>query len=202
MPVPAGLAVAAWLLSPRLVVPGARLVQWVNADRLESVHDSTAADDLELPKCRSVSANCSGRYRPGLVITSRRTADGWDAYVAILRESSVLVTSEKSTALHPVRDDRWSRSTVALPDPATAAGWMPDGAQKPLTSGVRHLRLAQRQSHAFLCGEGAAREVHHQGQIPQGRRDHPSRSCNGSCYEILLTGALRAPSRGPDCQQS
>jgi hypothetical protein len=72
--------------------------------------------DPEQPKRRHVWVDCSGGYRqPGLVIAWRRTADGWEAYVAILQGSSVLVTWEKSTALHPVRDS-------ALADTLSAAG--------------------------------------------------------------------------------
>ena len=60
---------------------------------------------------RHVWVDCCGGYRyPGLVIAWRRTAAGWEAYVATLRESSVLVTWEKATDLHPVRDGGWSKA--------------------------------------------------------------------------------------------
>ena len=61
------------------------------------------------PRRQHVWVDCSGGHRyPGLVIAWRRTATGWEAYVATLRESSVLVTWQKATDLHPVRDDGWS----------------------------------------------------------------------------------------------
>ena len=67
--------------------------------------------DRDDPRRRHVWVDCSGGYRrPGLVIAWRRTADGWEAYVATLGESSVLVTWEAAINLHPVRDDGWSRS--------------------------------------------------------------------------------------------
>lgn len=67
--------------------------------------------DREEPRRRHVWVDCSGGYRrPGLIIEWRRSDEGWEAYVATLRESSVIVTWEKATALHPVRDDGWSRS--------------------------------------------------------------------------------------------
>jgi hypothetical protein len=66
--------------------------------------------DRNDPRRRHIWVDCSGGYRrPGLVIAWRRTADDWEAYVAILQDSSVLVTWEKSTALHPARDDGWYR---------------------------------------------------------------------------------------------
>lgn len=66
------------------------------------------------PKRRHVWVDCSGGFRyPGLVITWRRTAGGWEAYVAILQDNSVLVTWEKASDLHPVRDEGWSSSPGA-----------------------------------------------------------------------------------------
>jgi hypothetical protein len=63
------------------------------------------------PKRRHVWVDCSGGFRrPGLVIAWRRIADGWEAYVAILRDDSVLVTWEKASDLHPVRDEGWSKA--------------------------------------------------------------------------------------------
>jgi hypothetical protein len=64
------------------------------------------------PKRRHVWVDCSGGFRyPGLVIAWRRTADGWEAYVAILQEGSVLVTWEKAADLHPVQDEGWSKQS-------------------------------------------------------------------------------------------
>lgn len=61
------------------------------------------------PKRRHVWVDRSGGYRrPGLVIAWRRADDGWEAYVAVQQESAVLVTWEKESSLHPVRDDGWS----------------------------------------------------------------------------------------------
>lgn len=66
------------------------------------------------PRCRHVWVDGGGGSRgPGLVIAWRRTDDGWEAYVATARESSVLVTWEKASSLHPVRDDGWSTSAPA-----------------------------------------------------------------------------------------
>ena len=63
------------------------------------------------PKRRHVWVDCIGGFRyPGLVIAWRRTADGWEAYVAILRQGSVLVAWEKASDLHPVRDEGWSKT--------------------------------------------------------------------------------------------
>ena len=68
-------------------------------------------DPEHQPKRRHVWVDCSGGYRrPGLVIAWRRTAEVWEAYVAILQGPSVLVTWEKATNLHPVRDDGWPKS--------------------------------------------------------------------------------------------
>ena len=64
----------------------------------------------EQPRRHHVWVDCSGGYRnPGLVIAWRRASDGWEAYVAILQDSSVLVTWEKAADLHPVRDEGWSK---------------------------------------------------------------------------------------------
>ena len=51
--------------------------------------------------------------RPGLVI-AWRTAEVWEAYVASLQGSSVLVTWEKATDLHPVGDDGWSSRQASI----------------------------------------------------------------------------------------
>ena len=67
--------------------------------------------DRKESRRRHVWVDCSGGFRrPGLVIAWRRADDGWEAYVATWAESSVLVTWEKAAVLHPVRDDRPSRS--------------------------------------------------------------------------------------------
>lgn len=66
----------------------------------------------ELSQRRHVWVDCSGGYRrPGLVIAWRRTGDGWEAYVAILQGSDVLVTWERATDLHLVSDDGWSKES-------------------------------------------------------------------------------------------
>lgn len=66
-------------------------------------------DDKRVPAClgrlqRRLFSPARTRRR------RRRAGDGWEAYVATLGESSVLVTWEKAAALHPVRDDRPSRA--------------------------------------------------------------------------------------------
>ena len=50
-----------------------------------------------------------GGQHPGLIITWRRedAAAGWEAYVAIVRDGSVLASWVPVGQLHPVVDDRW-----------------------------------------------------------------------------------------------
>jgi hypothetical protein len=64
--------------------------------------------DRDSPKRRHVWVDGSGGYRqPGLVIAWRRREglDGWEAYVAVARDGTVLVGWEPSSNLHPVADD-------------------------------------------------------------------------------------------------
>lgn len=61
------------------------------------------------PRRRHVWVHYSQQRWPGLVITWRRVDDGWQAYVATVRDSSVLVTWHKAADLHPVRDDGWTK---------------------------------------------------------------------------------------------
>jgi hypothetical protein len=82
----------------------------------EAVGSLNAADLDAMRDANSVWVDCSGGRRyPGLVVAWRRTAAGWEAYVAILREGSVLVTWEKTSDLYPVRDEGWSK-TLARSD--------------------------------------------------------------------------------------
>jgi hypothetical protein len=48
-----------------------------------------------------------GHKHPGLVIAWRRGDDRWEAYVAVARDGSVLITWEQASRLHPVVDDGW-----------------------------------------------------------------------------------------------
>ena len=70
-------------------------------------------------------SNCSGGFRrPGLVVALRRTTDGWEAYVAILRDDSVLVSWEKATALGDVPGEV---AQMILGHSSPAATRWPDG---------------------------------------------------------------------------
>jgi hypothetical protein len=66
--------------------------------------------DHENPKRRHVWVDVSGGHQePGLVIAWRRREEfaGWEAYVAVVRDGSVLVKWEEASTLHPVTDDGW-----------------------------------------------------------------------------------------------
>jgi hypothetical protein len=64
--------------------------------------------DDDTPKRRHVWVDTSGGHQhPGLVIAWRRRDNGWEAYVAVARDGSVLVTWEQASRLHPVVDDGW-----------------------------------------------------------------------------------------------
>jgi hypothetical protein len=59
-------------------------------------------------RCRHVWVDTdTGGQHPGLVLEWRKTRDGWEAQVAVVRTNSVLTTWIPATALHPVADDRW-----------------------------------------------------------------------------------------------
>jgi hypothetical protein len=64
--------------------------------------------DSDSPRRRHVWVDGSGGYRrPGLVISWRRTDGGaWEAYVAVGKDGSVLLSWEPANQLHPVTDDR------------------------------------------------------------------------------------------------
>ena len=64
--------------------------------------------DADTHERRHVWVDTSGGHQhPGLVIAWRRRDDGWEAYVAVARDASVLVTWEQASRLHPVVDDGW-----------------------------------------------------------------------------------------------
>jgi len=62
----------------------------------------------DTPMRRHVWVDAGGGHQyPGLVIAWRRRDDGWECYVAVARDGSVLVTWEQALRLHPVVDDSW-----------------------------------------------------------------------------------------------
>ena len=64
--------------------------------------------DEDTPKRRHVWLDASGGHQhPGLVIAWRRRDDGWETYVAVARDGSVLITWQQASRLHPVVDDGW-----------------------------------------------------------------------------------------------
>ena len=48
-----------------------------------------------------------GSGKPTQRIVQPRSGDGWEGYVAVARDGSVLVTWEQVSRLHPVVDDGW-----------------------------------------------------------------------------------------------
>ena len=50
-----------------------------------------------------------GRTHPGIVVAWRRGPEGWQAYVAVALDGSVLLTWHPGGDLRPVADDRPSR---------------------------------------------------------------------------------------------
>jgi hypothetical protein len=66
--------------------------------------------DDDTPKRRHVWVDASGGHQyPGLVIAWRRRDDGWEGYVAVARDGSVLIRWEQASRLHPVVDDGWQQ---------------------------------------------------------------------------------------------
>ena len=67
--------------------------------------------DDDTPKRRHVWIDASGGHKyPGLVIAWRRRDDGWEAYVAVARDGSVLVTRSKPRGSIP-----WSMTAGSYP---------------------------------------------------------------------------------------
>ena len=97
--------------------PDAALIEWVSADRLIGIRDLHPPMDTDSPRRRHVWVDGSGGYRrPGLVISWRRNGGGWEAYVAIGSDGSVLLTWEPANQLHPVTDDRPASLTPRPPE--------------------------------------------------------------------------------------
>ena len=59
------------------------------------------------PKCRHVWVDYSNYRWPGLIIAWRRADDRWQANVAIVKNSSVLVSWQDAADLHPIQNDGW-----------------------------------------------------------------------------------------------
>ena len=58
--------------------------------------------DDDIPKRRHVWVDASGGQKyPGLVVAWRRRGDGWQGYVAVARDASVLITGSKPRASIP-----------------------------------------------------------------------------------------------------
>ena len=94
------------------------LVEHVSTGRLVAVRDPPPPMDDDTPKRRHVWVDASGgghKY-PGLVIAWRRRDDGWEGYVAMAPDGSVLITWEQATRLHPVVNDVWQLPPPGLVD--------------------------------------------------------------------------------------
>lgn len=79
--------------------PEAILVEHVSADRLVACATPPPPMDDDTPRRRHVWVDTGGGHKhPGIVIAWRYREDGWEAYVAVARDASVLAKWEQARA--------------------------------------------------------------------------------------------------------